>query len=114
MVEEPIDERLLLKWEPSSPPKDLLEGELVVDESEMNIDETLNGLRRMIYLLSQLQTLRMAAGTAEIPEREKALGISSAKAANCSRQHCFDVPKSHRQLFRPSQCPHFLAPTRSI
>lgn len=76
VVEEPIDEKMLLEWEEIKPSKDLVDGELVFDDTEMSIDETLEGLRGMIVLLGQMQTLRMAMGKPEIPEDEKALGIT--------------------------------------
>jgi hypothetical protein len=73
--EEPIDEKMVLEWEGSTA-KDLDEGELMVDDAEMTIDETLNGLRGMILLLAQMQTIRMAMGNLEIPQDEKFLGNS--------------------------------------
>ena len=76
-VEEVIDEKLLLEWKESTPPTmdvDVKQGYDEEDKNEMTVDETLRGLRDMILLLGQLQTLRMAAGKAEIPEDEKALG----------------------------------------
>jgi len=76
VVEEPIDEKMLLEWEEIKPSKDLVDGELAMDEGEMSIDETLEGLRGLIILLGQMQTLRMAMGKTEIPEDEKALGIT--------------------------------------
>ena len=76
VVEEPIDEKMLLEWDEIKPSKDLVDGELAMDEGEMNIDETLEGLRGLIILLGQMQTLRMATGKTEIPEDEKTLGIT--------------------------------------
>ena len=40
----------------------------------MSVDETLEGLRGMIVLLGQMQTLRLASGNTEIPDDEMALG----------------------------------------
>ena len=74
VIEEPIDEKLLLEWEDIKPSKDLVDGELFFDDKEMSADETLEGLRGMILLLGQMQTLRMAIGNIEVPEDEKALG----------------------------------------
>jgi hypothetical protein len=76
VVSEIIDEKLLLEWEEIKPSKDLVDGELIVEDKEMSIDETLEGLRGLIILLGQLQTLRMATGKTEIPEDEKALGYT--------------------------------------
>jgi hypothetical protein len=75
--EEVIDENLILQWEGESDsvPLDLIAGESVVDEREMSVDETLHGLRTMIALLGQMQTLRIANGKFDVPEDEKALGI---------------------------------------
>ena len=75
--EEVIDENLLLQWEPEEvvPPKDLAEeADVQVDETEMSLDETLAGLRVMIKLLGQLQTLRNALGNTIVPSDEQALG----------------------------------------
>lgn len=76
-IDESIDEKLVLEWEGNGPSRDLVDGELVMDDKEMTIDETLDGLRQMILLLGQMQTLRMAMGKLEIPEDEKSLGIHS-------------------------------------
>src|SRR6202011_3290189 len=51
---EVIDEKLLLEWEGLDPPGDL-DGEVLVEEREMSVDETLDGLRSMILLLGQMQ-----------------------------------------------------------
>ena len=72
--EEVIDEKLLLEWKESTLPTLDEEAENQVDDKEMSVDETLTGLRDMIVLLGQLQTLRMASGKTEIPEDEKSLG----------------------------------------
>ena len=69
---EPIDERLLLDWTEEKPKLD----ETPLKEEErwgITIDETLNGLRQMITLLGQMQTLRMAMEQ-EITEDERSLG----------------------------------------
>jgi hypothetical protein len=76
-IEDSIDEKMVLEWEENKPSKDLVDGELVEDNRELTVDETLNGLRGMILLLGQMQTLRMAMGKTEIPEDEKSLGIFS-------------------------------------
>ena len=72
---EPIDEKLLLEW---TEEKSKLEEMSVQEEedksAEMTIDETLHGLRQMIVLLGQMQTLRVAMGK-EITEDERSLGI---------------------------------------
>ena len=76
-VEDVIDEKLLLEWKESTPPTAINEVEKeeeIVEEKEMSVDETLTGLRDMIILLGQLQTLRMASGKLDIPEDEKSLG----------------------------------------
>jgi len=73
-VEQAIDEKLLLEWEESKPPKDLVEGGLVEEDNEMSVGETLQGLSNMITLLGQMQTLRMASGKTDIPDDERALG----------------------------------------
>ena len=75
-IEDSIDEKMVLEWEENKPSKDLVDGELVEDNGEVTVDETLNGLRGMILLLGQMQTLRMAMGNTEIPEDEKSLGTS--------------------------------------
>jgi hypothetical protein len=77
--EDLIDEKLLLEWEPPKPSEDLVvsEQEGEDDEREMSVDDTLDGLRRMIILLGQMQTLRLAGGKSEIPDDEMALGIFS-------------------------------------
>ena len=79
-VEDVIDEKLLLEWKESTPPTAINEVEKeeeIVEEKEMSVDETLTGLRDMIILLGQLQTLRMASGKLDIPEDEKSLGKPS-------------------------------------
>ena len=78
-VEQVIDEKLLLEWTESTPSmvpevQQEDEKEEEVEEPEMSVDETLTGLRDMIILLGQLQTLRVASGKLEIPESEKSLG----------------------------------------
>lgn len=73
-LDEAIDEKLLLEWEETKPPKDLLE-EVVEEEKELGVEETLLGLSDMILLLSQMQTLRVAAGKTDIPDDEKVLGM---------------------------------------
>jgi hypothetical protein len=79
---ENIDASLLLGWEEDVTPRTDLEGELVVEEAEMTIDETLDGLRGMIKLLGEMQTLRMAMGKQNIPHEEHALGITFWYANN--------------------------------
>ena len=76
-VEQVIDEKLLLEWDgPAEVPKDLVVRD--ADEEEENgmlsVDEILDGLRSMILVLGQTQTLRLALGKTEIPEDEMALG----------------------------------------
>lgn len=71
--EEVIDEKLVLEWEPPKVSEDLLRTE-EEEEEEMSVDETLEGLRGMIVLLGQMQTLRLASGNTEIPDDEMALG----------------------------------------
>jgi hypothetical protein len=80
VIPETIDEKLVLQWEGGTGEisKDLVSGTgLVVDEREMSVDETLDGLRGMIDLLGQLQTLRIANGKFDVPDDENALGIPS-------------------------------------
>lgn len=76
---EPIDEKLLLEW--TEPKLEDVEGEADIkqedaahENGELDVDETLSGLRHMISLLSQIQTLRMAMGQ-EITDDERSLGI---------------------------------------
>jgi hypothetical protein len=78
VIDEVIDEKLLLTWDGAQPPKDLAE-DLAVAEAEMTVDETLDGLKQMIQLLGQLQTVRMAMGQQEVPGEELALGMSLFK-----------------------------------
>jgi hypothetical protein len=112
-VPEVIDEKLLLAWEESEPPKDL-EGELVVEETDMSVDESLEGLRGMITLLGQMQTLRMAMGKTEVPEEEQALGMPSINYSNCSRKHRRDIPIPDCQSLDSTECTDVLAPCRCI
>jgi hypothetical protein len=79
---EPIDEKLLLEWtEPKledveGDEEDIKEEDVAHENGELDIDETLSGLRHMISLLSQIQTLRMAMGQ-QITDDERSLGIPS-------------------------------------
>ena len=73
---EPIDEKLVLEWTEEKFKLEEMSVQEEEDESaEMTIDETLQGLRQMIVLLGQMQTLRIAMGK-EITEDERSLGIT--------------------------------------
>jgi len=104
-VDETIDEKLVLQWEPPRIPEDLttttsteeVESKEEDDGKEMSVDETLEGLRTMIGLLSQMQTLRMAQAKSEIPEDELALGIPQ-----------FPSPHYPPSILSPQPVPPFL------
>ena len=74
-IDDVIDEKLVLEWEPAQPSADLLlEGQVEEEPKEMSVDETLDELRMMIILLGQMQTLRLASAKTEIGDDEMALG----------------------------------------
>jgi hypothetical protein len=106
---------LLLEWEEPKPPSDLVEGELVLEEREMSVDEALHGLSDMITLLGQMQTLRMASGKTDIPDDERALGKSiSRSSTNLSRQHRHDLADPYRQPLHSPQIAHLPITPRRI
>ena len=119
VVQEVIDEKLLLEWKESTPPRlDEEETENEIEDKEMSVDETLTGLRDMILLLGQLQTLRMASGKTDIPEDEKSLGTPPSPHLPLkliySRQHCNNIPNTNNNLLHPPQKPPLPPPPQRL
>jgi hypothetical protein len=115
VIPEAIDENLVLQWEGGIDeiPKDLVSGtSLVADEREMNVDETLDGLRGMIGLLGQMQTLRIANGKVDVPDDENALG-NPLSICNANNQLRISSPhsspsSSHIRFRQRISCLHSL------